>query len=39
MIETNHLPDSNYLISKNKRLKIPMLRSDLCDYSVVHVVM
>ena len=37
-IEVNDLSGSQYSVDKNIRLKTYMLRSDLCDYSVVCIV-
>ena len=37
-IEINDLSNGQSCISKNIRFKTPMLRSDLCDYSDVYIV-
>ena len=37
-IEVNDLKCSQYSTNKNLRFKIPILRSDLCDYSELHIV-
>ena len=37
-IEINDLLNGQYPIKKDVRFKTPMLRSDLCDYSNVHIV-
>ena len=37
-IEKNDLSGGQYSINKNIRYKIPMLRSDLCNYSVAYIV-
>ena len=37
-IEVNDLKCGQYSTSKNLRFKIPILRSDLCDYSELHIV-
>ena len=37
-IEVNYLSGGQYSAIKNIRFKTPMLRSDFCDYSDVHIV-
>ena len=37
-IEVNDLKCGQYSTNKNLRFKIPILRSDLCDYSELHIV-
>ena len=37
-IELNYLLDSQYSVNRNIRFKIPMLRSDLCDYNDAYFV-
>ena len=37
-IEVNYLSDGQYCAIKNMRFKTPILRSDFCDYSDVHIV-
>ena len=37
-IEINDLLGAQYSIKKNIRLKTPMLRLDLCDYSDAYIV-
>ena len=37
--EVNNLPGGQYSNNKNIRFKTPMLRSDLCDYSDVYIVL
>ena len=36
--EVNYLSDCQYSTKKNIRFKTPMLRSDLCDYSIAYTV-
>ena len=36
-IEINDLSGGQYSVKKNIRLKTPMLRLDLCDYSDAHI--
>ena len=36
-IEVNDLPGSQYSVNKNIRFQTAMLRSDLCNYSVIKV--
>ena len=38
LIKANHLSGGQYFDNKNIRFKTPMLRSDLLDYSDVHIV-
>ena len=38
MVKVNDLSAGQYSISKNTRCETPMLRSDLCDYRDVYVV-
>ena len=38
-IKVNDLSNGQYSVDKNIRLKIPMLRSDLCDYSDAYIVL
>ena len=33
VVEVNEVSGGQYFAKKNKRVKISMLRSDLCDYS------
>ena len=37
-IEVNYFSGSQYSVNKNIRSKIPILRSDLCDYSDTYIV-
>ena len=37
-IKVNPLSSDQYSVNKNIRLKISMLRSDLCDYSDAYIV-
>ena len=37
-IKGNYLLSSQYSVNKNVRFKIPVLRSDLCDYSDEYIV-
>ena len=37
-IEVNDLQGGQYSVNKNIKFKIPLLRSDLCNYSDVYVV-
>ena len=36
-IKVNDLSGGQYSVNKNIRCKIPMLRSDLCDYSSAYI--
>ena len=38
-IEVNDLSGGQYSVNKNINFKTPMLRSDLCGYSNVYIVM
>ena len=36
--EVNYLSGGQYSVNKNIKFKTPMIRSDLCDYSDVYIV-
>ena len=38
-IKVNDLSNGQYSVAKNIRLKTPMLRLDLCDYSDAYIVL